>query len=51
MGLPEDYIATGNFEKQSERIGRMVAPKVLAALASRVYEQVLKPYKELYNDR
>ena len=51
MGLPEDYIATGNFEKQSERIGRMVAPKVLAALASRVYEQVLKPYKELHNDR
>lgn len=51
MGLPEDYIATGNFEKQSERIGRMVAPKVMAALASRIYEKILKPYKELHNDR
>jgi len=51
MGLPEDYIATGNFDRQCERIGRMVAPKALAALASRIYETVLKPYKELQNDR
>lgn len=51
MGLPEDYIATGNFDKQCERIGRMVAPKALAALASRLYETILKPYKDLQNDR
>lgn len=47
MGLPEDYELTGNFDKQAERIGRMVAPKMMAAVASSVYENVIKPYNEL----
>ena len=47
MGMPDDFILTGNFDKKAERIGRMVAPKMMAALASNVYEKVLKPYKEL----
>ena len=47
MGLPEDYELTGNFDKQAERIGRMVAPKMMAAVASSVYEKVIKPYNEL----
>jgi DNA (cytosine-5)-methyltransferase 1 len=47
MGMPDDFILTGNFDKKAERIGRMVAPKMMAALASNVYEKILKPYKEL----
>jgi DNA (cytosine-5)-methyltransferase 1 len=50
MSLPEDYQLTGTFDQQAERCGRMVAPKMMAALASTVYEKILKPYKELQND-
>lgn len=46
MSLPEDYQLTGNFDKQAERIGRMVAPKMMAAVADSIYEKVLKPYNE-----
>jgi DNA (cytosine-5)-methyltransferase 1 len=46
MSLPEDYILTGEFDQQAERIGRMVAPKMMAALADSIYEKVLKPYNE-----
>jgi DNA (cytosine-5)-methyltransferase 1 len=45
MGLPDDYQLTGSFDQQAERIGRMVAPKMMCALASNIYENVLKPYK------
>ena len=44
MGLPEDYILTGKFDKQAERIGRAVAPKMMAAVAKSIYEKVLVPY-------
>jgi len=46
QGLPEDYELTGTFDQKAERIGRMVAPKVMAEIANRVYERVLKPYQE-----
>jgi DNA (cytosine-5)-methyltransferase 1 len=46
MSLPEDYQLTGSFDKQAERIGRMVAPKMMAAVADSIYEKVLKPYNE-----
>jgi len=46
MSMPDDYILTGTFDQQAERLGRMVAPKMMAALASNVYLKVLKPYKE-----
>ena len=46
MSLPEDYKLTGDFDKQAERIGRMVAPKMMAAVADSIYEKVLKPYNE-----
>jgi len=49
MGLPEDYKLTGTFDQQAERIGRMVAPKMMAAVADSIYNVVLKPYKELKN--
>ena len=50
MSLPEDFILTGEHKKQSERIGRMVPPLMMKALAESVYNNVLKPYKEKYND-
>jgi len=46
MSIPDDYQLTGKFDQQAERLGRMVAPKMMAALASTVYEKILKPYKE-----
>ena len=46
MGLPEDYELTGKFDQQAERIGRMVAPKMMATLADSIYRKVLKPYNE-----
>ena len=47
MSLPDDYELTGTFDQQAERIGRMVAPKMMLALASHVYKNILKPYKEI----
>ena len=47
MSLPDDYELTGTFNQQAERIGRMVAPKMMCALATSIYENILKPYKEL----
>ena len=47
MSIPDDYELTGTFDQQAERIGRMVAPLMMYALASNVYNNVLKPYKEL----
>ena len=46
MSMPDDYILTGTFDQKAERLGRMVAPKMMAALATNVYEKILKPYKE-----
>lgn len=46
MSLPEDYQLTGTFDQQAERIGRMVAPKMMAAVAQSVYEKIIKPYNE-----
>jgi len=45
MGLPDDYKLEGNFDKQAERIGRMVAPLMMKNLSSHIYEKVLKPLK------
>ena len=46
MSLPEDFKLTGQHKQQSERIGRMVPPLMMKALAESVYQKVLKPYKE-----
>ena len=50
MSLPEDFKLTGDHKQQSERVGRMVPPLMMKALAESVYNKVLKPYKELSND-
>lgn len=47
MSLPDDYELTGTFDQQAERIGRMVAPKMMFALANHVYKNILKPYKDI----
>ena len=50
MSLPEDFKLTGKHKQQSERIGRMVPPLMMKALAESIYNKVIKPYKELSND-
>ena len=50
MSLPEDFKLTGQHKQKSERIGRMVPPLMMKALAESVYNKVLKPYKEITND-
>ena len=50
MSLPEDFKLTGDHKQQSERVGRMVPPLMMKALAESIYNKVLKPYKELTND-
>ena len=50
MSLPDDFKLTGKWNQKAERIGRMVPPLMMKAIAESVYEKVLKPYKELNND-
>ena len=33
MSVPDDYILTGTYQQQVERLGRMVAPKMMKAIA------------------
>ena len=47
MSLPDDFKLTGKWGQKAERIGRMVPPLMMKAIASSVYENVLRPYKEL----
>ena len=54
MSLPEDFVMKSDretvakrFDQSAERIGRMVAPKMKAALANSLYEKVLRPFNEL----
>ena len=49
MSLPEDFKLTGKWEQKSERMGRMVPPLMMKAIADSIYKKVLKPYKELNN--
>ena len=41
--LPDDFKLTGTFNQRAERIGRMVPPRVTEAVASNLYDKVLKP--------
>ncbi len=49
MSLPDDFKLTGKWEQKSERMGRMVPPLMMKAIADAIYEKVLKPYKEIDN--
>jgi site-specific DNA-cytosine methylase len=46
MGVPEDFILTGDYDQQAERLGRMVAPKMMTAIANSIYKNVLEPYNK-----
>ena len=46
MTLPEDYVLTGTLNEKLARIGLMVAPIMLAHLASSIYKTILEPYHE-----
>jgi site-specific DNA-cytosine methylase len=46
FGLPDDYALTGTLAQAAERICRMVPPRVMQAIAERIYERVLRPYAE-----
>ena len=50
LGKIEDFKLTGDHKQQSERVGRMLPPLMMKALAESIYNKVLKPYKELTND-
>ena len=47
MTLPDDYILTGTLNQKLARIGLMVAPICMKYLADNIYNNILKPYKEL----
>ena len=51
MTLPEDYILTGKLNEKLARIGLMVAPICMKYLADKVYENILRPYKETENGK
>lgn len=46
MGMPEDFILTGDFDQQAERLGRMVAPKMMKEIANSIYKNVLQPFNK-----
>lgn len=45
MSLPDDFKLTGKWSQKAERIGRMVPPLMMKAIAESVYEKVLKGIK------
>lgn len=49
MSLPEDYQFEGTFDNAAERIGRMVAPKMMAEVAKAIHNKIIKPYREVQN--
>lgn len=44
-GFPDDFILTGTFAQQWERLGRAVAPPMMAAVAKHIRETILLPDK------
>ena len=44
--MPEEFNLTGDFDQQAERLGRMVAPKMMKEIANSIYKNVLEPYNK-----
>ncbi|MFA5715630.1 MAG: DNA cytosine methyltransferase, partial [Candidatus Paceibacterota bacterium] len=42
-GFPDDFILTGTFAQQWERLGRAVAPPMMAAVAAHIRDTILQP--------
>lgn len=41
MSIPDDFILTGAYAKQWERLGRMVPPLMMKAISETVYQEIL----------
>ena len=41
QSLPDDFILTGSHSQQTERVGRMVPPLMMKAIAENIYKEVL----------
>lgn len=39
--IPDDYILTGTYQQQAERLGRMVPPFMMRAVAENIYKNIL----------
>jgi DNA (cytosine-5)-methyltransferase 1 len=45
MSFPDDYIISGTFPQQWERIGRSVPPLLMKEISNHVYNTILKHIK------
>ena len=41
MSIPDDYVLTGTYQQQVERLGRMVPPLMMKAIADNIYNEIL----------
>jgi len=41
QSLPDDFVLTGTYSQQSERVGRMVPPLMMKVIAENIYKEVL----------
>ena len=49
--IPDDFVLTGTVGQGAERLCRMVPPPVTEAIATSIYERVLRPYAEKNNEK
>ena len=42
MSIPDDYILTGTYQQKVERLGRMVPPLMMKAIAENIYREILQ---------
>ena len=41
MSIPDDYVLTGTYQQKVERLGRMVPPLMMKAVADNIYNRIL----------
>lgn len=49
-GFPDDYVMTGTYAQQVERLGRAVMPPVTRALGQVIAEKILAPWRDRVRD-
>jgi DNA (cytosine-5)-methyltransferase 1 len=47
MAFPDDFVLTGKFDQQIERLGRAVAPLMYKEVARSIYENILEKHKNV----
>lgn len=45
-GFPDDFVLTGTYQQQWERLGRSVPPVMMSHIAATVRDEILRPIKE-----